>query len=353
MRSLQRYADFFESAADGIVVLDQEGRLLFSNPKAREITGYEEGDLRGRKLGELLIDEDMRRVREIREGFTKGHFPSGVDVRVNRKDGKMIVLSLAFSSVLREDGVVLCNFRDVTHDRAVAAELLQTKNFLERVIDSSVDAIISADLKGSVLLFNRAAERIYGITSQEIIGGDVRRLYPEGTALGVMKLIRDGGGRIEGVRTDILTAAGEAVPVSLSASLLYDHGKPVGSVGIFTDLREKMRMEQQLEQAQEQLLAQERQAVIAELAGTAAHELNQPLTTVVMSADLLLRKIDPSSPGAGIAEVIRAEAERMAEIVRKIGKITKYETKPYVGNAKILDLDKTSEEEPKSQGAGE
>ena len=353
MRSLQRYADFFESAADGIVVLDQEGRLLFSNPKAREITGYEEGDLRGRKLGELLIDEDMRRVREIREGFTKGQFPSGVDVRVNRKDGKMIVLSLAFSSVLREDGVVLCNFRDVTHDRAVAAELLQTKNFLERVIDSSVDAIISADLKGSVLLFNRAAERIYGITAQEIIGADVRRLYPEGTAHGVMKLIRDGGGRIEGVRTDILTAAGEAVPVSLSASLLYDYGKPVGSVGIFTDLREKMRMEQQLEQAQEQLLAQERQAVIAELAGTAAHELNQPLTTVVMSADLLLRKIDPTSPGAGIAEVIRAEAERMAEIVRKIGKITKYETKPYVGTAKILDLDKTSEEEPKSQGAGE
>jgi len=356
MRSLQRYADFFESAADGIVVLDQEGRLLFSNPKAREITGYEEGDLRGRKLGELLVDEDMRRVRDLREGFTKGNFPTGVDVRVNRKDGKMIVLSLAFSSVLREDGVVLCNFRDVTHDRAVAAELLQTKNFLERVIDSSVDAIISADLKGSVLLFNRAAERIYGITAQEIIGSDVRKLYPEGTAEAVMKLIRDGGGRIEGVRTDILTAAGEAVPVSLSASLLYDHGKPVGSVGIFTDLREKMRMEQQLEQAQEQLLAQERQAVIAELAGTAAHELNQPLTTVVMSADLLLRKVDPTSQGAGIAEVIRAEAERMAEIVRKIGKITKYETKPYVGNAKILDLDKTSsteeDKQPKSQGAG-
>jgi hypothetical protein len=48
--------------------------------------------------------------------------------------------------------------------------------------------------------------------------------------------------------------------------------------------------------------------------------------------------------------VIRAEAERMAEIVRKIGKITKYETKPYVGQTKILDLDKTSEEEPKATG---
>ena len=42
LRTLQRYADFFESAADGIVVIDAEGHLLFSNPKAREITGYGE-----------------------------------------------------------------------------------------------------------------------------------------------------------------------------------------------------------------------------------------------------------------------------------------------------------------------
>ncbi len=184
----------------------------------------------------------------------------------------------------------------------------------------------------------------------EVIGTDVRRLYPDGTAKRVMGLIREGGGRIEGVRTEILTSSGESVPVSLSASLLYDHGQPVGSVGIFTDLREKMRMEQRLQQAQEQLIAQERQAVIAELAGTAAHELNQPLTTVVMSADLLRRKLDSASPAAGIADVIRAEAERMAEIVRKIGKITKYETKPYVGQAKILDLDAATKEDETQGG---
>jgi len=71
-----------------------------------------------------------------------------------------------------------------------------------------------------------------------------------------------------------------------------------------------------------------------------------------MSAELLKRKLEPASPQYGIAEVIHAEAERMAEIVRKIGKITKYETKPYVGQAKILDLDKTSEEEPKEGEGG-
>jgi signal transduction histidine kinase len=180
------------------------------------------------------------------------------------------------------------------------------------------------------------------------MGSDVRSLYPAGGANKVMKLIRAGGGRIEGVRTEIIDAAGAPVPVSLSASLLMDGDRIEGTVGIFTDLREKMRMEARLQQAQEQILAQERQAIIAELAGAAAHELNQPLTTVVMSAELLKRKLDATSPAFGVAEVIHSEAERMAEIVRKIGKITKYETKSYVGHARILDLDKASEDrEPK------
>jgi signal transduction histidine kinase len=119
---------------------------------------------------------------------------------------------------------------------------------------------------------------------------------------------------------------------------------PVGSVGIFTDLREKMRMEQRLQQAQEQLLAQERQAIVAELAGAAAHELNQPLTSVRNYATLLRRLLQAGTPSYQAAEVIEGEAERMAEIVRKIGKITKYETKSYVGKQKILDLDRASEE---------
>jgi signal transduction histidine kinase len=132
--------------------------------------------------------------------------------------------------------------------------------------------------------------------------------------------------------------------VSLSAALLFEGTTPVGSVGIFTDLREKVRMEQRLAQAQEQLLAQERQAIVAELAGAAAHELNQPLTSVMGYAELLKRRLDPAAPGYSAAEVIFNEAERMAEIVRKIGKITKYETKSYVGQARILDLDKASDE---------
>ena len=344
LKSLQRYADFFESAADGIVVLDHEGRLLFSNPKAREITGYDENDLRGRRLGDLFAPEHAERAHDLRIGFMKGRFPQGVDLRIRRKDDRIITVSVNFNSVLREEGAVLSSFRDVTQERAVETELVKTKDFLQRVIDASVDAIISADMSGRVLLFNRAAERIYCKTSAEMLGTDVRGLYPGTTAKEIMKLIRSGGGRVEGLRTEVISAKGELVPVSLSAALIYEGDTPTGSVGIFTDLRERMRMEQRLQAAQEQILAQERQAIIAELAGAAAHELNQPLTAVINYALLLKRWVE-SPQALHAVDVISSEADRMAEIVKKIGKITKYETKMYVGHARILDLDKASEDE--------
>jgi PAS domain S-box-containing protein len=342
LRTLQRYADFFESAADGIVVIDAGGHLLFSNPRARIITGYSEADLAGRRVGDLFANEHATLAHELRVGFTRGRYPQNVDVQVRRKTGEIAILSMNFNSVLREEGVVLCTFRDVTAERAVEHELLKTKDFLQRIIDASVDAIVSADLNGRILLANPAAERVYGISVSELLGRDVRLRYPDGVAHDVMRLIRAGGGRVEGLRTELLDANGGRVPVSLSAALLYEGDEPVGSVGIFTDLREKVRMEQRLAQAQEQILAQERQAIVAELAGAAAHELNQPLTSVMGYAELLKRRLQPETGAYSAAEVIFNEAERMAEIVRKIGKITKYETKSYVGRARILDLDRSA-----------
>jgi len=341
MRSLQRYADFFESSGDGIVVIDEGGHLHFSNPRARDITGYGEESLRGRKLQDLFEDKDL--ADKLGKGFAKGVFPKGVDVRVRRADGRPLVLNVNFSSVLREEGIVLCSFRDVTQEREVAAELVKTKDFLQKVIDSSVDGIITADLRGKVILFNRAAERIYGRAASEAVGGRVHALYPKGGATRIMKMIRAGGGRVQGVRTEILDSMGAVIPVLFSGALMYEGDTPVGSVGIFTDLREKMQMEARLQKAQEQISAQERQAIVAELAGAAAHELNQPLTSVLNYALLLRRVLDEGTPGASAAEVIASEAERMAEIVRKIGKITRYETKSYVGKQNILDLDRASE----------
>jgi len=84
--------------------------------------------------------------------------------------------------------------------------------------------------------------------------------------------------------------------------------------------------------------------VAMELAGAAAHELNQPLTSVMGYAQVLQRKLDPADANLGAVKTILEEADRMAAIVRKLGGLTRYETKSYVGGAQIIDLDRSAQE---------
>lgn len=230
---------------------------------------------------------------------------------------------------------------------AERAELAQTRDFLQRVIESSVDGIVSADLRGRILVYNQAAARIFGYDRDEVLGRmNVENLYPPGVARDVMRQIRSqengGRGRLTDHRVDMLTNRGERIPVSLSASLVLDGRRPVGTVGIFTDVRDKLAMEARLTRAQRELQSHEKQAAIAELAGAAAHELNQPLTAVMGYAEYLKRTVSADPAQERAIDVILSETERMANIVRKVGRITRYETKPYVGGAKIVDIEASS-----------
>jgi PAS domain S-box-containing protein len=366
MRFFQRYADFFESAADGMIVIDHNGRILFSNPRASEITGYSPSEISNASVIGFLTRKEVGRAAGLVRGFRAGVYPRGVDIRFipkaarDAKEGRKLTLNVTFSPVLRAERGVLCAFRDVTVERATEVELRRTTEFLARVIDSSVDAIVSSDMSGKVLIFNRAAARIFGYEPADVVGRlSVERLYPEGVAREVMRKIRSpehgGPHRLEDYRVDMMGSRGETIPVNISAALIMDNDKPVGSVGVFTDVREKLRMEARLRTAQEELREQERSLALAELAGTTAHELNQPLTGVIGYAELLMRQLQSSSPLYGAAEVILGESQRMAAIVRKIGRITRYETRSYLGSTKILDLDKAAPEagEPPVDGDGD
>ena len=79
---------------------------------------------------------------DLRAAFVQGNFPKDIDVRLKTKSGRDVIVNVNTASVLREEGAVLASFRDVTQQRAVEAELVNTKDFLQRVIDSSFDAIV-------------------------------------------------------------------------------------------------------------------------------------------------------------------------------------------------------------------
>ncbi|HEX2732975.1 MAG TPA: PAS domain S-box protein [Polyangiaceae bacterium] len=347
MRVFQPYAEFFKDSADGMVVMEPTGRILFANPLAKQLAGSVI-PLEGANVADFLPTDERTRGRELAQGFSRGNYPKGVDFKVNAARGVRTV-NVNFSATLRTEGAVMLTFRDVTQDRHTEQELTKTKNFLESVIESSVDAIVSADLNGRVLLFNRAAARIFGYEPREVLSGmNVAQLYPPGIARTVMRLIRsdDFGGRdrLEGYQVNMLSSSGNLIPVSISAGLIYEGSKAIGSVGIFTDIRDQLRMQAHLREAQDRIRDHEKSMAVAQLAGATAHELNQPLTTVMAYSELLLRKLDPSSGLVEAATILVSEAERMANIVRKIGRITRYETKSYVGGAQILDLERSVED---------
>jgi len=346
VKSLQRYLDIFDSSADGIVVIDAAGRVLFCNPAACGIVRRTAQNLRSSDFSRLLYKDGRRRFDKLRKSFAHGEYPHNVDLAIRTPAGERRILSVSFNSTLGEDSGIIVSFRDVTRDRALARELTQTKEFLERVIASSVDAIVSADMKGRVLLFNPAAERICGYKAAEVVGRmNVRDLYPDGTAVEIMKLIRSedkgGAGALEAYHTELLGKNGSHIPVLLTAALIIHRNRPIGSVGVFRDLRARLEMEAELAETRQELAVQEKKAVVAELAGATAHELNQPLTAIMGYGEMLSRRLGEGGQLGGAIGAIVRESERMASMVRKIGKLTKYETKPYVGEAKILDIDRS------------
>ncbi len=143
-----------------------------------------------------------------------------------------MTLSVSIAPLNEGDAVAIMTMRDVTRPRQMADELRHTKDFLERLIDSSVDAIIAADMKGRIILFNKAAEVICGWTADEAKAlVNVRQLYPEGQARLVMDTLRSnengGTGRLLSARQDIVSRSGERIPVSMTATILYE-GHPRG-----------------------------------------------------------------------------------------------------------------------------
>jgi PAS domain S-box-containing protein len=349
LRAIERYRAFIDSASDGIVVLDGGGTVLYMNRAAEQVTGYAREGLAGKRLVHI-VPEAQRPALERQIGLAAASRPvDNFDLDIITTSGDRMTMSVASIGILSEHGAAIFAFRDVTLARELEVELRRTTEFLERILNSAVDGIIAADLRGTVLLFNNGAERICGYRASDVIGKmSVADLYPPRVAEEIMRLLRSsqrgGGGRLEPVRRELKAATGELIPVSISAALVFDDaGREIATVGIFSDLRDRLRMEERLASAQEKLAISEKQVVAIELAGAAAHELNQPLTSVMGYAQMLLRRLEADSPHLRSVETILAESERMAGIVRQLGSLTRYETKSYVGGAQIIDLDRSSD----------
>jgi PAS domain S-box-containing protein len=377
IKQLEKYQRFFDLAGDGLIIVDGRGRILYANREAQSMLGFDANDITQIGLFDIVEAGARATLEDLIEGFKAGRHRRRIDLSIISSSGEVKILSLSTAPLLEGDmrdslappalvsgdseppppgteiaAIITC--RDVTEVRRMGDELRSTKDFLANLIESSADAIVSADRRGRIILFNGSAERITGYRREKVVRRmNISKLYRPGVAREIMGRLRSRGTdgappRVQSARLELVASDGELVPISLAAALIFDGGKEIASVGIFSDLRERIRIEEKLADAQRQLEVTERQAAIVELAGAAAHELSQPLTSIVGSAELMARKLESASPAHGLLSRILSECDRMEEILKKIGQITKYETKPYLGSTHILDLDAASRSGGKS-----
>ncbi len=352
LAQIDKYRRFFDLAGDGLLIIDARARVLFANRAALRLLGFEEAALSTLTLFDLVDEPGRLGLQNLMDEVRQNRFPEDVEIPVLRSSGEVAIMSLTTSglddvtedndsSIARGELTIIVSFRDVTRTRAIQEELRRTKDFMENLIRSSPDAIVAVDTGGRILVFNEVAQRITGYTEAEAQNLRVDRLYPRGAARQVLAELRSAGsmGRIDERRENLVTKSGEEVPVNLAAALVFDQdGQERAMVGIFSDLRERLLMEERLREAQQKV-------AVAETAGAVAHELNQPLTSIMGYAELLQRKMSEEDPGRRYLDLVVEQAERLATIVSKLSSITRYRTKPYVGETEILDLDAASTDE--------
>jgi two-component system sensor kinase FixL len=201
---------------------------------------------------------------------------------------------------------------------------------LASVLDTAVDGIILIDEQARILVFNKACERLFGYTASEMVGRNVNSLMPAEYAREhdgyVANFIRTGVKRIIGTGREVRGQHrdGTIFPLELSVGETHTaEGRQF--IGILRDLRPRKSEETRLNQLQADLVHMARVSAMDEMGAALAHELNQPLTAVMLYLQAIKRAHD-SDPGRGIlSETARGifekalrEAERAGNIIQRM-----------------------------------
>ncbi|MBW2000572.1 MAG: PAS domain S-box protein, partial [Deltaproteobacteria bacterium] len=301
--SEEDYRRLFEHVGCGVFISTKEGRFLDANKALLDMLGYEDKEefLSMNIARDLYLNpEDRKRFQALiqRDGRV-----INFDVYFKKKDGTPVPVLLTAHARYDQDGKVV-GYEGINVDQSerkdMEQKLKEANDFLNRIIHSSPNAIMATDLKGDIILWNRAAEEILGYRAEEVVGKmNIKKIYPEGMAKEVMSMIRSpeygGKGILRSYPMVYVRRDGQKIEGNLSAAMLYDaEGNEIASVGIFADLKEFLEMERKLRETQEKLLQSEKLAAMGKLTSQIAHELNNPLYGIMNTLELLKSEIPPS-----------------------------------------------------------
>lgn len=299
-----RYRGLFEGVADAILSIDAEGRFRDVNVAATELLGYQREELLGSRLDDLIPPgADGTAVEALwrpQDGSWRG------ELELRRKDGVIIPVEARTTVVELPTGPVsLSVVRDVSERHRAAID----RQRLAAIVESSDDVIIGKTLDGTVTSWNRAAERLYGYTAEEMIGQSIARIFPPERIdefRDFMDRLRRGE-RISHHDAVRVTKDGRQIDISVTVSPVTDAaGRIVGAATIAQDISERKRME----------------ATQRDFLAMVSHDLRSPLTVIRASAQLLQRRGEYRE--TTIATVLEY-ADRMARLIDDLADVVRLE----------------------------
>jgi PAS domain S-box-containing protein len=323
-----------DSSPSPILVLDQHGTVLLTNPAALEVSGYTEAELVGRPIWAALVPPEQRHVVER-------HFASGrrmllqgesTVVTATGDRRQLIFASRPLDTDAGSQGRQVITASDVTEERK------QAQLMSHLLASATTVAFIGTDVDGRITLFNEGAAQMLGLDSREAIGRDFLDFLHQDDLLRRARVTRrpPGFAAVVGPVADgaapetrdwtWVPRTGSLLQVSMTVSRMTDDlGLTLGYFFVARDVSDTRRSQEILVKA----LDRERQAVAKlqaldsvrdEFVSTVSHELRTPMTSIIGSAEMLADGLvgplsDEQRP---LVDVIARNGERLLQLANDL-----------------------------------
>ncbi len=335
-RDLSRFLNsILDSATEyAIIALDFYGKIIEFNKGAEKIFGWEKEEVI-HKENISITDTPEERNRKVQREIVNRTSYEGVyerDMFRIRKDGSRFPSYTNITAIRGPSGEVtgfVEIVRDITRRKALERELRETRDFLENIMESSVDGILTTDLKGKITYHNRAMDEMIQVTDEDILGTHISRFYVKGIqqAREVMDLLRRYERR-NNHEMELRAKDGKIVPILTSLFLLRDEDRQViGTAGIFKDISEQKLLEAKLKSAQARLVEASKMRALGELVAGVAHEINNPLMASKTILHVILNNLSQDAPERERLELIRKCNDRIERIVEHLREFSR-QTRP-------------------------
>jgi PAS domain S-box-containing protein len=303
--SEERFRLLSEAAFEGIII-HEGGILLKANDQYFEMFGYEPHELLGRQVIPMTVaPESIEFVRkQVSSGSTTPYEALGL-----RKDGTKFPMELHAKPMEYQGRAVRVSaIRDIGERKQAEEALRESEKKYRTLLEASPDPIAAYDMEGKAIYLNPAFTRIFGWTSEELLGNKIDYVpeenWPE-TQMMIDKVVA--GESFSDIASRRYTENGNILDVSISVATYVDpDGIPVGSVHTLRDITERKHLEGQLQQAQ-------KMEALGILAGGVVHNFNNLLMGIQAEASLMLAKIDSSNPHyeplKSIEQLVRSGAD--------------------------------------------